>query len=231
MKTGILFFALGIALAQPPEPPSSSATAPPEKREAPEGPSAFEAEFAASSIFKTGSYLQPIWRGLGLDAHYYSGEETSAGFVGASWTFRARGLKLPPGFGVTFGNNEFATAPTFSFRWDYEHAWFVTEGLILQGLRDSPVYAEAEGVKRSRHPVPASYVRPTISDGNHVSLKWKRMTLGGTWEHIQFREVEWKGGGRLAFRLLPRISAVLYVLGPGHAEWRGGILIHPKEPD
>jgi hypothetical protein len=51
--------------------------------------------------------------------------------------------------------------------------------------------------------------------------------IGGTWEHIAFREgSEWKGGGRLAVRILPRLSGILYVLGPGRTEWRGGVLIH-----
>jgi hypothetical protein len=231
MKTGLLFLTLGVALAQNPDPPSPSPGTPPEEHEAQEGPSAFEAEFAASSIFRSGSYIQPLWRGLGFEGHYFGGETTDVGFTGASWTFRLRELKLSPGFGVIFGSNQFATTPALSFRWDYERAWFVTQGLLLQGFRKSPMFAEEEGSEHAGPPVPVSYVRPTISDGSHVSVKWKRMTLGGTWEHIQFRETEWKGGGRLAIRLLPRLSAILYVFGPGRAEWRGGILIHPKEPD
>ncbi|HYI97661.1 MAG TPA: hypothetical protein VEX68_29245 [Bryobacteraceae bacterium] len=56
--------------------------------------------------------------------------------------------------------------------------------------------------------------------------------LGGAWEHIAFREGdEWKWGGRLAIRILPRVSGILYVLAPGRAEWRGGILIHPPEAE
>jgi hypothetical protein len=70
-----------------------------------------------------------------------------------------------------------------------------------------------------------------VSDGSHVSGRWKRLTIGGTWEHIHFRENEWKGGGRLAFRILPRVSAVLYAFAPGRVEWRGGILIHPRQGD
>ena len=193
-----------------------------------EGPSAFEAEFAASDIFRSGSYTQPIWRGLGFEGHYFGGETTDVGFAGASYTFRLGGLKLSPGAGVLFGSNKTTTSPAIGFRLDYEKAWFVTQALVLQGFRKTPVFEE-DG-HSGEPPEPVSYVRPTISDGNHVSARWKRLTLGGTWEHIHFREgSEWKGGGRLAIRLLPRVSGMLYVLGPGRAEWRGGILVHPRE--
>jgi hypothetical protein len=234
LKLGIVLFAAGIALAQ--EAPGQRAAAEPsgQKDEAHEGPSAFEAEFAASDVFRSGSYIQPLWRGLGLEGHYFGGTSTETGFVGGAWTFRLKGLKLSPGFGVMFGSNQFATAPAFSFRWDYERGWFVSQGLTLQGFRETPVFSE-EGGKSEHHdglPVPVAFVRPTIADGDHVSARWKRLTIGGTWEHIHFREGdEWKGGGRLAIRLLPRVSAILYVLGPGRAEWRGGVLIHPRQLD
>ena len=52
--------------------------------------------------------------------------------------------------------------------------------------------------------------------------------MGGAWERTQFRDVEWKGGGRVALRLVPHISAVVYVLGPGF-EVRGGLMLHPAE--
>lgn len=232
MKTVLAFFALGIALAQEPGPSHVPAHTASHQHESHEGPSAFEVEFAASDIFRSGSYLQPLWRGLGFEGHYFAGERTETGYAGASWTFRLRELKLSPGFGAMFGNNQFAATPALSFRWDYERKWFVTQGLVLQGFRETPVFAEEEGGEHHGPPVIASYVRPMIADGSHVSARWKRLTVGGTWEHIQFREgVEWKGGGRLAIRLFPRVSALLYVLGPGRAEWRGGVLIHPRQSD
>jgi len=204
------------------------------KKEGAEGSSAFEAEFVASNIFRSGSYVQPLWKHLNFEGHYFGGTSTNVGFTGGSWTFRAGELKLSPGFGVLFGSNQFATSPAVSFHWSYEHGWFVTEGLVIQGFRETPVFSEngeegdAENSGGSAEPV--GYVRPTISDGNHVSARWKRLTIGGTWEHIHFREGdEWKGGGRLAIRLFSRVSAVLYVLGPGQTEWRGGILIQPSE--
>jgi hypothetical protein len=196
------------------------------------GPREFEAEFVASDIFRSGSYVQPLWRDLGFEGHYFGGKETDVGFTGASWTFRVRELELSPAFGVFFGNNQFATSPAIAFRGNYERRFFVTQGLVVQGFRDTPIFheeSEAEGEHHGAPATPSGFVRPTISDGNHVSVRWKRVTVGGTWEHIQFREGnEWKSGGRLGIRIFSRVSAVLYVLVPGHTEWRGGILIHPK---
>ena len=188
-----------------------------------------EAEFVASDIFRSGSLVFPAWKRLSFEGHYFGGTETDVGFTGASWTFRWKGLELAPGFGVSFGSNQFATAPSISFRWNYEKRWFVTQGLIIQGLRDTPIFSEDEGDEPGPKE-PAGYVRPTISDGDHVSVRWKRLTVGATGEHIHFREgEEWKGGGRVAFRFAKRFSAVLYVLGPGRAEWRGGLIFHGPE--
>ena len=43
------------------------------------------------------------------------------------------------------------------------------------------------------------------------------------------KEASGKAAGRLAIRILPRVSGILYVLAPGRTEWRGGILIHSRE--
>ena len=219
MKLGLLLLTTGVVLAQSPPPEPSEA------REAREGPAAFEGEFVASDIFRSANYVQPVWRSLKFEGEYFGGTETDVGFTGASWTFGVHHLRLSPAIGVLFGSNRFATSPAVAFRWEYEHAWFVTQGLFVQGFRETPAFREGE-------PELVSYVRPTISDGNHLSVHWHRLTTGGTWEHIHFREGdEWKGGGRLEFRLFSRVSAILYVLGPGQAEWRGGILIHPSKRD
>ena len=227
MKRALYFVSVGIALAQ--DSTSKQTPADAKQHEAYKKPGDFEAEFVASDIFRSGSYMQPLWRGLGFEGHYFGGKATDVGFSGGSWTFRVRELKLTPGFGVLFGTNQFTTSPGVFFRWEYERGWFVTQGLVLQGIRETPVFAEEEGDEHhSGPPVPVSYVRPKISDGNHFSARWKRLEIGGTFEHIAFREgSEWKGGGRLGIRLLPRLSAILYVLSPGKTEWRGGILIHP----
>lgn len=189
-----------------------------------------EAEFVASDTFRSGSLIVPFARKLAFEGHYFGGTptETDTGYTGISWAFSLKGLKLVPGLGAVFGNNQFTSSAAFSFRWEYERKWFITQGLVVQSFRDTPIFAEDETATQHRE-VLAETVRPTISDGNHLSARWNRITVGGTWEHIAFREgVEWKGGGRLAIRLLPRISGILYVLAPGQAEWRAGILIHPR---
>jgi hypothetical protein len=189
-------------------------------------PSRFpEIEFVGSDVFRSGTYLQPLWKELHFEGHYF-GAITNVGYTGAGWAFRLGKLLLVPGFGVAFGDDDFTTTPTASFRWEFEKDWFVTQGMVLQCFRSSPIVKEGEGGETAG----VEHVRPTISDGNHVSVRWKRVTLGGTWEHNQFRENEWKGGSRLAIRILRHASAMLYVLTPGRTEFRGGILIHPK-PD
>jgi hypothetical protein len=134
---------------------------------------------------------------------------------------------------IMFGTNETTTTPAITFRWDYERSWFVTQGLIAHGFRESPVFAESEGENdEPGQQEIRGYVRPILSDGNHVSVRWKRLMAGASWEHIQFREGnEWKGGARVSYRIFPRISGVLYVLAPSGVEWRGGILVHPKNID
>jgi hypothetical protein len=182
-------------------------------------PEHWEAEFVASNVFRSGSYLQPLWKGLGFEGHYFGGEFSDVFSAGASWTFRLGEWKLSPGAAVVAGTGGTTTTPAVTFRWDYERDWFVTQGLAVQGFRRSN-FAEGEGEQ------PRS-VRPIISDGNHASARWKRLTIGGSWEHIDFREGnEWKGGGRVAVRLWPRVSAVVYVLAP-KTEFRGGLLFHP----
>lgn len=194
-----------------------------------------EAEYAASSIFRSATYLQPLWKGLHFEGHYFGEGETDVGYSGAGWKVRWKGLGLVPGFGVAFGSNEIHTTPVVSFRWDYEKKWFVTQGMVLQGLRQSPG-GEAEGVEEGEEAgygnrAESAPLRPSISDGNHVSVRWNRVTVGPTWEHVHFREGnEWKGGGRLAVRLMSHVSAVLYVLAPGKTEFRLGVLVHPAAP-
>jgi hypothetical protein len=221
------------AWAQEGEAKHGSAAKPGEAHEPHEEKEEIEAEFVASSIFRSGSYVHTVWKELGFEGHYFGGKHVDTGHVGASWTFKLGELELAPGFGVLFGSNQFTTSPAVTLRWDYEKKWFVTQGLIVRGFRSSPVFAEEEhgGHSRSSAPEePVGSVRPVISDGNHVSARWKRLTVGPTWEHIHFREGdEWKWGGRVAFRLLPRVSALLFVLTPGKTEWRGGVMFHPKQ--
>ena len=184
-----------------------------------------EAEFVGSPSFRSGSLVQPIWRDLSFEGHYFGGKENNVGFVGGSWTFHGENWKLAPGFGLNFGDNGFQTMPTLSFRWDYERGWFISEGLYVQGLLHTGVFPEGTEPEPGRN---EDYL-PSIADGNHASARWKRLTAGGTWEHMQFREgSEWKGGLRIAYRVSPPLSFSSFVLGPGN-EFRVGILFQPEE--
>lgn len=184
-----------------------------------------EAEFVGSPSFRSGSLVQPIWSGLSFEGHYFGDKEHSVGFVGGSWTFHRESWKLAPGFGLNFGGNGFRTMPSLSFRWGYERGWFITEGLYVQGLLHTGVLHEGTESESGRN---ENYL-PSIADGNHASARWKRLSVGGTWEHMHFREGrEWKGGLRIAYRVLPPLSFTSFVLGPG-SEFRVGILFQPEE--
>ncbi len=196
-------------------------------QEAKETRSELEAEFVASDVFRSGTLIVPLFGRFAAEGQYFGGTRTDTGYTGIGATFDWRGLRLMPGFGVVFGSNQFRTSPAFALRWEYEKKWFVTQGLAVQSFLSTPIFEEESEANGETEPV--GFVRPTISDGNHVSVRWRRLTAGGTWEHIAFREGdEWKGGGRLAVRLFPRVSAILYILGPPAIEWRGGLLFHAK---
>ena len=186
-----------------------------------------EAEYIGSPSFRSASLVQPIWKRIGFEGDYFGGDENNVGYTGASWTFRGRYWKIAPGLGVAFGDNGFQTMPAISIRWGYERAWFVTEGLFVQGLMHTRLYPE--GTEPGSGESASATVVPSIADGNHVSVRRKRLTVGGTWEHMQFREGrEWKGGVRVAYRVLPPLSLTFFALGPG-GEIRGGILFQPPE--
>lgn len=186
-----------------------------------------EAEFVGSPSFRSASLVQPLWRSVTADGHYFGGDENNVGFVGGSWTFHGEGWKIAPGVGILFGDDGFRTMPGLSFRWGYEHDWLITEGLLVQGLLHTSFFPEGTEPEEG-HPVNQSVV-PSIADGNHVSARWKLLTVGGTWEHMQFREGrEWKGGLRLAYKVLPALSFTFFAMGPG-SEIRGGILFQPEE--
>lgn len=182
-----------------------------------------EAEFVASTSFRSAAYVQPLWKGLHFESDYFGTDDNDVGFAGASWEFRWSGLRLPPGVGAVFGDNGFRTMPGISLRWAYEKNWFVTEGVIVQGLLETPHLLENTPDAREQ-----GLVRPTITDGDHMSVRWCRLEVGGAWERIHFREIEWEGGGRLAFQILSHLSGVFYVLGP-ETELRGGLILHPAE--
>ena len=186
-----------------------------------------EAEFVGSSSFRSASLVQSLWSNLNFEGHYFGGNENNVGYTAGSWTFHGEHWKLSPGFGVAFGDNGFQTMPALSLRWSYERAWFVAEGLLVQGLLHTKFFPEGTEAE-SGHPATESVV-PSIADGNHVSARWKRLTVGGTWEHMQFREGrEWKGGVQVAYRVYSPLSFTFFAMGPG-SEIRGGILFQPEE--
>jgi hypothetical protein len=185
-----------------------------------------EAELVWSPSFRSGSFVQPIRSDVSFEGHYFGGDENNVGFIGGSWTFHET-WKLAPGFGVLFGDNGFRTMPALSLRWGYEQGWFVTEGLLVHGLLHTELFPE--GTESEPGQSISKSVVPFIADGDHVSARWKRLTAGGTWEHMQFREGrEWKGGVRIAYKVLPPLSFTFWAMGPG-SEIRGGLLFHPEE--
>jgi len=186
-----------------------------------------EAEFVGSPSFRSASLVQPLWSEVNIEGHYFGGDENNVGYTAGSWTFHGEGWKLAPGFGVAFGDNGFRTMPALSIRWAYEHRWFITEGLFVQGLLHTNFFPE--GTEPEDGSSAGESVVPSIADGNHASARWKRLTAGATWEHMQFREGrEWKGGVRVAYQVLPPLSFTFFAMGPG-GEIRGGILFQPEE--
>jgi hypothetical protein len=186
-----------------------------------------EAEFVGSTSFRSASLIQPVWSDLNIETHYFGGNENNVGIVGGSWTFHGEGWKIAPGFGLNFGDNGFRTMPALTIRWGYEHTWFVSEGLLDQGLLHTNYFPE--GTEPETGHSDSQSVVPFIADGNHVSARWKRLTAGGTWEHMQFREgKEWKGGARVAYRVVSGLSFTFFAMGPG-SEIRGGILFQPEK--
>ena len=186
-----------------------------------------EAEFVGSTSFRSASLIQSLWSGLNFEQHYFGGNENNVGYTAGSWTFHGEHWKIAPGFGVLFGDNKFQTMPALSIRWGYERNWFITEGLLVQGLEHTRFLPEGTEPEPGQPAVKS--VVPSIADGNHISARWKRLTVGGTWEHEQFREgEEWKGGVRVAFRVLPPLSFTFFAMGPG-SEIRGGVLFQPEE--
>jgi len=192
----------------------------------PEGPAEDknfpEAEFVVSSKFRSVSHVQPLVSGLNFEGHYFGVEDLDVAAINGSWTFRlGKRVKLSPGLGVYFGEHQ-RTGPAFTFRWDVEKGPVISQGLFIQGFRRT-ILEPAEGEEGEQ-----KEVYPNIWDGNHVSLRYKRFEIGPSWERIHTREGnEWKGGGRVAIRIFPHVSVVVFVMAP-ETEVRGGIIVHPS---
>jgi len=95
-----------------------------------------EVEFVASDVFRSGSYVQPLWKGLHFEGHYFGDPAANIGYTGADWMVRLKGFGLAPGFGATFGGSPSSASPAVTFRWDFERGWLVTQGLIIKSLSE-----------------------------------------------------------------------------------------------
>ncbi len=188
-----------------------------------------EFDFVGSNDYRSVSMVVPIFRGLNVEGHYFGirvepeFEEhlehraerrfgiLDAGIINGSYSFRlGEHIVLSPGFGVFFGEGQ-KTSPAFTFRWEIEKGRLFSQGLFIQALQGSEEFG-----------------RVSIWDGNHVSLRVSRFEFGPSWERIHTREEnEWKGGGRVAFRILRNLSVFFLVYAP-MTEYRGGIIIHPE---
>jgi hypothetical protein len=189
-----------------------------------------EVEFVASTLFRSGSVVQPLPKHINLEGHYFGGGATNIGVIGGSYKFHGKRWSIDPGIGVAFGNNNFRTMPALTVRVAYERGWFVAEGLAVYGLLHTTFPSESETGEEIEESTPKSVV-PVITDGDHVSARWRRLTVGGTWEHIQFREGdEWKGGARIAYKVLPNTSLTMFIMGP-NTDVRGGILFQPEKKE
>jgi hypothetical protein len=185
-----------------------------------------ESDFVASSDFRSASLIVPLFRRLNFEGHYFgvrsepeneengengAGHIIDAGVIGGSYGFRlGEHIALFPGIGIYFGEDQ-KTSPAITLRWEIEKGRIFSQGLFVQS------FLQSEELRR-----------PSIWDGNHVSLRLNRFEIGPSWEWIHTRaENEWKGGGRAAFRLLRNVSVVFFVLAP-KTEYRGGIIVHPE---
>jgi hypothetical protein len=78
-----------------------------------------ELEFVASDIFRSGTTIVKLWRGLHLEGEYFGSPEFDVGVTGASWKLRWKGLSISPGLAVSFGSGV-KKAPVVTFRWTLE---------------------------------------------------------------------------------------------------------------
>jgi hypothetical protein len=182
-----------------------------DSKQADEG-TAVEAEFVASSVFRSGSLLVKTWKDLHFDGQYLGTETVDAGITGFNWEFRWKQLSVSPGFGVGFGSGV-RVAPIVTLRWKLETRRWFSQGYALQSLRSQVVEDERTG-----HTVHA-----TVLDNNHISIRIGPTEIGGLWEHTKYREEnEWKGGLRGAVRLGEHFKLIVQSVWPDW-ELRGGL--------
>jgi hypothetical protein len=171
-------------------------------------------EAMSSRVFRTVSAVTPIGHRIVAEVHYFALPEAAPRVnvlqSGLSYQFPLgqRGFVAP---GIGFYSGVDHEALSITARWLVEVGPIVSEGLIVQGIDND------DGTERGQ-----------FWDGNHVSLALldRRLEVGPAWEHIHIRdEDEWKGGGRVALRVHPRVLVQAQALAPGETEWRVGVLV------
>jgi hypothetical protein len=214
------FFVASALLGQEPTVKEKQEAGPEAEHEEPR----IEGEFVASDLFRDGTAIIKIWRGLHLEGEYFGGANYDIGGAGAAWKFRWKGLSISPGLGVAFGSAA-QTAPIVTFRWTLDTRRVFSQGFFAQSLRAYVFVEEAEpSHETGETPVSEQLkVHTSILDNNHVSLRLGPVEVGPMWERIRYREEnEWKGGLRVAARLRKGVKIIFQTVGP-EVEYRGGI--------
>jgi hypothetical protein len=182
------------------------------KQESEEAPS-FEAEFVASDIFRSGTAIARLWRGLQFEGEYFGAANYDVGITGVGWRFRWRHFWVAPGIAAAFGSPA-DSAPVFTFRWNLETRRWFSQGFFGQSLTSHFQASEGEETRK---------VYASILDNNHISVRLGPVELGGLWERIRYREEnEWKGGLRVAVRPHKNLKLIFQTVAPD-VEFRGGI--------
>jgi hypothetical protein len=192
----------------------------PEKEEEPR----VEAEFVASDIFRSGTTIITVWRGLRLEGEYFGAPPYDVGITGAAWNFRWKGLSLAPGLAVGFGSRV-DVSPILTFRWVLKTRRWFSQGFVAQSLTGHVVEQETEGTQEGGEPAAPQTrdVHASILDNNHISVRLGLFEIGGMWERIRYREEkEWKGGLRVGARIWKGVTLIFQTVGPD-VEYRGGI--------
>jgi hypothetical protein len=183
-----------------------------------------EVEFVASDVFRDGTTIIKIWRGLHLEGEYFGGAGYDVGAAGAAWKFRCKGLSISPGLAVGFGS-PVQTAPIVTFRWTLDTRRVFSQGFFGQSLRAYVLEEEEEPSHETGESAVSEQrkVHSSILDNNHVSLRLGPIEVGPMWERIKYREEnEWKGGLRVAARIRKGVKLIFQVVAP-EVEFRGGI--------
>lgn len=182
-----------------------------------------QTEFLASGQFQSLLLVQPLTRGLNLEARLYRVPDLHENVmvIGGSYKreFYNRRLELVPGLNFFAGREE-RSSPAVSFRgkgipWGNPlGTHMVMETSMFQALRPTV---------QGRHD---SHV-----DVTHVSVETKRFAVGPAADYVQYREEhEMKVGARFQYKINKTGSVLalpLWPVGHGHFEFRGGVLFDP----